>query len=213
MNGQFSTSRTPKQGTCQLIERAKKGDSTAFGTIYLQHKNEVFRLCLRLTNSTADSEDLTQDVFLQVFRKLESFRGDAAFSTWLHRIAVNTTMMFLRSHRRQAAVILNSDRLGETLENEQQYHFPGCSAFTCLALKRAIAELSQGRRNVIILHDVFGMNHAEVADHLGIAAITCKSRLHHARVAVRSTLGMPGTSVHNSKPPESPARVDSYAAA
>jgi len=210
MDGHHITIQTPKRGTYQLIERARNGDTAAFGAIYLHHKNDVFRLCLRLTNSAADSEDLTQDVFLQVFRKLESFRGDAAFSTWLHRITVNTTMMFLRSHRKHTSVPLNDDRPGETLESEIQHHSSGSSAFTCLALKRAIAELPQGRRNVLILHDVFGMNHAEVADHLGIAAITCKSQLHHARVALRGILGAVNASPCDSKPAELSVKKHSY---
>lgn len=210
MHGQHMTTRPPKWRTHQLIERARKGDTTAFGAIYLYHKSDVFRLCLRLTNNAADSEDLTQDVFLQVFRKLESFRGDAAFSTWLHRIAVNATMMFLRSHRKHAAVPLNDDRPGETVESEYQHHSSGSSAFTCLALKRAIAELPQGRRNVLILHDVYGMNHAEVADRLGIAAITCKSQLHHARVELRTILGATRASPHVSKLSELPGQADSY---
>lgn len=213
MHGQHITTRPLKRRTHQLIERAKQGDTTAFGTIYLHHKNDVFRLCLRLTNSASDSEDLTQDVFLQVFRKLDSFRGDAAFSTWLHRVAMNTTMMFLRSRRRHAAVLLTEDRFGEPLEKEYQYHSSGPSAFTCLALKRAIAELPQGRRNVLILHDVYGMNHAEVADHLGIAAITCKSQLHHARVALRSILGAARASPDVSKLSELPVQADSCPAA
>src|SRR6266436_5793987 len=79
-----------------LIKRAQKGDSDAFGALFHRHKSRIYSVCLRMTNNTAEAEDLTQDAFLQVFRKLATFRGDSALSTWLHRIAVNTVLMHFR---------------------------------------------------------------------------------------------------------------------
>ena len=180
----------PGWKTQELVEQAKQGDHVAFEAIYLQHKDSVFRLCMRFTNSVSDSEDLTQEVFLNVYRKIQGFRGDAAFSTWLHRVAVNTTMMFLRIRRKHSGVVpmipnSENDVAAEAVLRSSHH---GYTAYTLLALKRAVAALPQGRRRVLILHDIHGMTHTEVGGQLGIAPITSKSQLHYARVALRGVL-------------------------
>jgi RNA polymerase sigma-70 factor, ECF subfamily len=180
----------PGWKTQELVEQAKRGDHVAFEAIYRQHKERVFRLCMRFTNSVSDSEDLTQEVFLNVYRKLHGFRGDAAFSTWLYRVAINTTMMFLRVRRKDSSVVplistSESDVAGKAVLRSSRH---GYTAFTLLALKQAVAALPQGRRRVLILHDIHGMNHREVGGRLGIAPITSKSQLHYARVTLRGVL-------------------------
>jgi RNA polymerase sigma factor (sigma-70 family) len=180
----------PGWKTQELIEQAKRGDHVAFESIYRQHKERVFRLCMRFTNSVSDSEDLTQEVFLNVYRKLHGFRGEAAFSTWLYRVAINTTMMFLRVRRKDSSMVplistSESDVAGKTVLRSSRH---GYTAFTLLALKQAVAALPQGRRRVLILHDIHGMSHTEVGGRLGIAPITSKSQLHYARVALRGVL-------------------------
>jgi RNA polymerase sigma-70 factor (ECF subfamily) len=180
----------PGWKTQELVEQAKQGDQVAFETIYQQHKDRVFRLCMRFTNNVSDSEDLTQEVFLNVYRKLHGFRGEAAFSTWLHRVAINTSMMFLRIRRRDSSVVplISSSETDITAKAVLRSPRHGYTAFTLLALKKAVAALPQGRRRVLILHDIHGMNHAEVGCQLGIAPITSKSQLHYARVTLRGVL-------------------------
>jgi len=180
----------PGWKTQELVEQAKRGDHVAFEAIYRQHKERVFRLCMRFTKSVSDSEDLTQEVFLNVYRKLHGFRGDAAFSTWLYRVAMNTAMMFLRIRRKDSGVVplistSESDVAASAVLRSSRH---GYTAFTLLALKQAVATLPQGRRRVLILHDIHGMNHTEVGGQLGIAPITSKSQLHYARVTLRGVL-------------------------
>jgi RNA polymerase sigma-70 factor, ECF subfamily len=179
-----------RSATYELIQQAKQGDAAAFETIYRQHKDRVFRLCVRLTNNVTDSEDLTQEVFLHAFRHLHGFRGEARFSTWLHRVAVNTVMMFLRARRNRLHVSLsdfdwNSDTLPHPSPRPPSY---GYKAFTCLALTQAIAALPERRRLVMILHDIHGLTHGEVGSRLCIRSVTSKSQLHYAHVALRDIL-------------------------
>jgi RNA polymerase sigma-70 factor (ECF subfamily) len=174
----------------ELIEKAKLGDASAFEALYREHKDRVFRLCVRLTNSVSDSEDLTQEVFLHAYRHLHGFRGEARFSTWLHRVAINTVMMFLRSRRNRSNMFLsdfewNSERLLQPSPRPPSY---GYKAFTCIALTQAIATLPERRRLVMILHDIHGLTHAEVGSRLCITSVTSKSQLHYAHVALRDIL-------------------------
>lgn len=176
--------------THDLVERAKRGDATAFEAIYRQHKDRVFRLCLRLTNHVTESEDLTQEVFLHAYRHLHGFRGEARFSTWLHRVAINTVMMFLRARHNRLNVFVNdfewdSERLPQPCPRPPSY---GYKAFTCLALTQAIAALPERRRLVMILHDIHGLTHAEVGARLRMPPVTSKSQLHYAHVALRDIL-------------------------
>ena len=180
----------PQNTAHELIEKAKRGDPTAFESIYRQHKDRVFRLCVRLTNNVTDSEDLTQEVFLHAYRHLHGFRGEARFSTWLHRVAINTVMMFLRARHNRSNVSLNdfdwnSDPGAQPIARPPSY---GYKAFTCIALTQAIATLPERRRLVMILHDIHGLTHAEVGSRLRITSVTSKSQLHYAHVALRGIL-------------------------
>src|ERR1700757_2511609 len=142
----------------QAIERAKQGDGEAFEFLYNLHKRRVYSLCLRMTANTAEAEDLTQEAFLQLFRKIGTFRGESAFSTWLHRMAVNVVLMHLR--KKGLPVV----PLEETIETEEESpkKEPGApdallaGAVDRLELQRAVDALPPGYRTIFVLHDVEG---------------------------------------------------------
>jgi len=174
----------------EAIERAKQGDAEAFETLYHLHKRRVYSLCLRMTANTAAAEDLTQEAFLQLFRKIGTFRGESAFSTWLHRMAVNVVLMQLR--RKGLAVV----PLEETIETEEDSprKEPGAEdvrlagSIDRLRLEHAIAELPPGYRAVFLLHDVQGYEHNEIARMVGCSIGNSKSQLHKARMKLREFL-------------------------
>lgn len=173
-----------------LIQEAQRGDVSAFEEIYRLYKGRVYALCVRVTKSIPDSEDLTQEVFIQVKRKLHNFRGDSAFSTWLHKVAFNRARMFLRRQRVEEPSLDLScveDPSGGIMWRPPFY---GNEPVRRLALMRAIASLPTGGRTVVILHDVNGLTHREVGLRLGIATTTSKTRLHHAHVTLRSLLSV-----------------------
>src|SRR4051794_17237604 len=159
----------------------------AFEELYQRHNRRVYSLCLRMTGNVSEAEDLTQEVFIQLFRKIGSFRGDSAFSTWLHRLTVNQVLMHFR--RRSVRNERTSDDgempeqtvRGSANPNKMQ-------VIDRIALKNAIAELPNGYRNVFVLHDVEGFEHEEVARMMGISVGTSKSQLHKARLKLRSLL-------------------------
>ena len=171
----------------QLCRLAASGNLAAFETIYQRYHRRTYSLCLRMTGSQTEAEDLTQEAFIQLFRKIGSFRGDSAFSTWLHRLTVNQVLMHFR--RRSVKNEKTSDD-GEM--PEQTVH--GTSnpnkmpVVDRIALKNAIAELPNGYRNVFVLHDVEGFEHEEVARIMGISVGTSKSQLHKARLKLRGLL-------------------------
>jgi len=171
----------------ELCRLAAKGDLTAFEIIYQRYHRRTYSLTLRMTGSQTEAEDLTQEVFIQLFRKIGSFRGDSAFSTWLHRLTVNQVLMHFR--RRS----YKNEKTSEDGEMpEQMVHGTAnpnrMPVVDRIALKNAIAELPNGYRNVFLLHDVEGFEHEEVARHLGISVGTSKSQLHKARLKLRGLL-------------------------
>src|SRR5262245_9870362 len=177
----------PNATDLELCRLAEKGDISAFEIIYQRYNRRTYSLTLRMTGSQTEAEDLTQEVFIQLFRKIGSFRGDSAFSTWLHRLTVNQVLMHFR--RRS----YKNEKTSEDGEMpEQTVH--GTSnpnkmpVVDRIALKKAIAELPNGYRNVFLLHDVEGFEHEEVARHLGISVGTSKSQLHKARLKLRMLL-------------------------
>lgn len=151
-----------------LVQRAQKGDADAFATLFYAHKPRIYSVCLRMTNNTAEAEDLTQDAFLQVFRKLATFRGDSALSTWLYRIAVNTVLMHFRKKAlRQISLDepYNQDaRLIRREYGSQDDRLSG--SVDRIALTRAIRELPAGYRTIFLLHEVEGYEHQEIAQLL-----------------------------------------------
>ena len=172
-----------------VVERAKNGDITAFGELYTLYKTPVYNLCLRLTKGTADAEDLTQEVFLQVFRKVNSFRGEAAFGSWLYRVATNVAMMHLRKRRVEEIPIevleLRSRALLSASTPGSRDH---CDPVQRVALLRALRGLSRNRRTLILLYDLNGFTHNEVAQCLGVTATTSKARLYQAHRKLRESL-------------------------
>src|SRR5271166_2634844 len=174
-----------------LIERAQRGDEEAFATLYQMHKKRVYSVCLQMTKDVADAEDLTQEAFLQVFRSVNSFRGDSSFSTWLYRIAVNTVLMKLR--RRKAPPLLSLDE-PVSAESPSLKRDIGTAdlnlsgAIDRLALRRAIEELPEGCRQIFDLHEVQGFQHHEIARQLQCSIGNSKSQLHKAKMKMRYLL-------------------------
>lgn len=170
-----------------LCRMAADGSLAAFEMIYQRYHRRTYSLCLRMTASQTEAEDLTQEVFIQLFRKIGSFRGDSAFSTWLHRLTVNQVLMHFR--RRSVKNEKTSDDgempeqtvVGTANPNKMQ-------VVDRIALKKAIAELPKGYKNVFVLHDIEGFEHEEVARRLGISVGTSKSQLHKARLKLRGLL-------------------------
>jgi RNA polymerase sigma-70 factor, ECF subfamily len=174
-----------------LVQRAQQGDSDAFASLFYAHKPRIYSVCLRMTNNTAEAEDLTQDAFLQVFRKLATFRGDSALSTWLYRIAVNTVLMHFRKKAlRQISLDepLNQDaRLIRREYGSQDDRLSG--SVDRIALTRAIRELPAGYRTIFLLHEVEGYEHQEIAQLLDCSVGNSKSQLHKAKLRIRELLG------------------------
>ena len=179
-----------KIAEAEAIERAKLGDADAFRVLYDLHKRRVYSLCLRMTSNTAQAEDLTQEAFLQLFRKIGTFRGESAFSTWLHRMAVNVVLMQLR--KKNLPVV----SLEETLESDEDApkKEPGApdkklaGSVDRLHLQRALEELPPGYRTIFLLHDVEGYEHNEIAEMVGCSIGNSKSQLHKARMKLRTLL-------------------------
>ena len=174
----------------EAIERAKQGDAEAFALLYGLHKRRVYSLCLCMTGNSAKAEDLTQEAFLQLFRKIGTFRGESAFSTWLHRMAVNVVLMQLR--RKSLPVVpleetLESDE--ETPKKELGAQDPVLSgAIDRLRLQNAVDALPPGYRRIFVLHDVEGYEHNEIAAMVGCSIGNSKSQLHKARMKLRKSL-------------------------
>jgi RNA polymerase sigma-70 factor (ECF subfamily) len=176
-----------------LVRRAQEGDSDAFASLFHAHKARIYSVCLRMTNNTAEAEDLTQDAFLQVFRKLATFRGDSALSTWLYRIAVNTVLMHFRKKAlRQVSLDepYNQDaRLVKREYGSRDDRLTG--SVDRIALARAIKELPDGYRTIFLLHEVEGFEHQEIAQLLDCSVGNSKSQLHKAKFRIRELLGYP----------------------
>ncbi len=187
-----TTCRSSNRVGSDLIQRAQHGDADAFAAIFNTHKTRVYSLCLRMTNNTAEAEDLAQDAFLQVFRKLASFRGDSALSTWLYRITVNTVLMHFR--RKSPARISLDEPVNNATNSKpvkREYGTRDGRLETCVtrvALTRAISELSEGYRVIFLLHEVEGYQHREIAKILGCSVGTSKSQLHKAKLRIREFL-------------------------
>ena len=174
----------------EAIERAKQGDGEAFEALYNLHKRRVYSLCLRMTANTAEAEDLTQEAFLQLFRKIGTFRGESAFSTWLHRMAVNVVLMRLRKKGLNLVPIEDPiETEEETPKKELGEQDPALAgSIDRLNLDRAIQALPPGYRTIFVLHDVEGYEHNEIADMVGCSIGNSKSQLHKARMKLRELL-------------------------
>lgn len=166
-----------------VVARAQAGDQKAFRELYRQHAGRVYALCLRLTGSAGDADERTQDVFVRLWDKLKSFRGESAFSSWLHRLAVNVVLNERRTTgRRERRVMIAEDPAA--LERHRGSSTEGLS----IDLERAIGELPEGAREVFVLFDIEGYGHAEIAELVGIAEGTSKAQLFRARQLLREKL-------------------------
>ena len=164
----------------ELTQKAAAGDVAAFEQIYWQHHRRVFSVCVRMTKNVTEAEDVTQQVFLLLFRKIGSFRGDSAFSTWLHRMTVNTTLMHFRKNKTIKESTTEDGELPEKIYSDNKKHSE-THFVDSIALTRAVSELPDGYRKVFVLHDIQGYEHKEIAQMLGCAEGTSKSQLHKAR--------------------------------
>lgn len=174
----------------QLVARAKQGDGDAFAALFEMHKKRVYSLCMLMTGDVAEAEDLTQDAFIQVFRKLETFRGDSAFSTWLYRVAVNTVLMSLRKRKPRQVSLDEPIMVDHSLvPRDFGRNDPDLSgAVDRIALIRAIKELPEGYRRIFLLHEVEGYEHHEIARRLHCSVGNSKSQLHKAKLRIREIL-------------------------
>jgi RNA polymerase sigma-70 factor (ECF subfamily) len=171
----------------ELARAAAAGDSAAFEKLYEQHRRRVYSLCLRMLGNVSQAEDLTQEVFLQLFKKIGSFRGDSAFTTWLHRLTVNQVLMHLRRRGVKLEHTSEEGDFTDVVETPLQ-STRRISMVDRLALEKAISELPPGYRTVFVLHDVEGYEHEEISDLLGVTVGTSKSQLHKARMRLRQLL-------------------------
>jgi RNA polymerase sigma-70 factor, ECF subfamily len=176
----------------EAIRRAQRGDAQAFERLYRLHSRRVYSVILRMVGNTAEAEDLTQEAFLQLFRKIQTFRGDSAFSTWLHRLSVNVVLMKLRKKR------LPESSLDEQLDPNEDGEGPKkefgaldqtlAGSLDRVNLERAVEQLPPGYRAVFLLHDVQGFEHNEIASIMECSIGNSKSQLHKARTRLRQIL-------------------------
>ena len=177
-----------------ILARAQAGDHAAFAQLYALHKRRVYSLCLRMLGNVAEAEDLTQESFLQLHRKIATFRGDSAFSTWLHRLTINVVLMHLRRKG------LNLISLDEALDPSPD-HGPARSfgapdlrlagSIDRMTLEKAVESLPAGYRLIFVLHDIEGYEHNEIATLLDCSIGNSKSQLHKARMKLREALRAP----------------------
>ena len=176
----------------EAIRLAQSGDAAAFERLYQLHNRRVYSLCLRMVGNTAEAEDLTQEAFLQLFRKVATFRGESAFSTWLHRLAVNVVLMKLR---KKSGMETSLEQITEPDEDSggprRDFGSPDLrlsGSIDRVNLQRAVDQLPPGYKSVFVLHDVQGYEHNEIAHIMGCSIGNSKSQLHKARMRLRELL-------------------------
>jgi len=179
-----STMSEDKPAVLDSIRRAQAGDVDAFELLYREHSGRIYSLCLRLkAGDSTDATELMQDVFIKAWRRLATFRGDSAFSSWLHRLAVNTMLENARSNGRRTARVLTMDDTSR---------LAGAARSSGIDLRMdmedAIASLPKGARLAFVLHDVEGYQHQEIAEQLSVSIGTVKAQLHRARRLLRERL-------------------------
>jgi RNA polymerase sigma-70 factor (ECF subfamily) len=186
------TDTTGELPEADAIRLAQQGDAAAFERLYRLHSRRVYSLCLRMVGNTAEAEDLTQEAFLQLFRKIATFRGESAFSTWLHRLSVNVVLMKLR---RKSATETSLEEMTEPDEEAGSRRRDFGAADLQLSgsidrvnLQRAVEQLPPGYKAVFVLHDVQGFEHNEIADIMHCSIGNSKSQLHKARMRLRDLL-------------------------
>ncbi len=177
-----------------LVRQAATGDTSAFEALYRSNSGRIYALCLRMTANPAIAEEMAQDAFMRAWQKLPTFRGDAAFSTWLHRLTVNVVLSHRRTAARRRERMNTADEL--TTVDEPTQVRPGRS----MDLEQAIAALPEGARKIFVLYNIEGYRHQEIASIAGVAVGTSKAQLHRARRLLRKHLQtLPETAQHSTK--------------
>lgn len=190
-----STPRQPERtelNDADVVRLAQEGDAVAFERVYRLHSRRIYSLCLRMVADPAEAEDLTQDVFLHLFRKIGTFRGESAFSTWLHRMTVNIVLMRLRRKRMEKISLDSITNPGDESDTQPtEFGRPDLrlnGVIDRITLQAAMKELASGYRAIFILHDVQGFKHSEIAQIFGCSVGNSKSQLHKARALLRELL-------------------------
>lgn len=168
-----------------LIRQAQRNNARAFEALYRLHINKVYGICLRMTGNVSEAEDCAQEAFIQAWNQLQKFRGDSAFSTWLHRIAVNSVLGRMRRSKRE------QDRIMAVGEMDRPTFETGDTG-EMRDLSEAVDRLPEGARNVFVLHAVYGYSHDETGEMLGIATGTSKAQLHRAKLLLAQQLKQQG---------------------
>ena len=162
-------------------------DRRAFHELYQKYHQRVYSICLRMTQSVSDSEDLTQEVFIQLFRTIGSFRGESAFTTWLHRLTVNHVLMHFRKRKLRPELTIEDRELSAHLTESNQDP-KRLRVVDRILLSEVIAKLPEGYRQAIVLHDIEGLGHKEIAERRGRSIGTSKSQLHKGRALLRELI-------------------------
>lgn len=184
---------TDRVSEAEAIEGAKQGRGECFEILYALHKRRVYSLCLRMVGNIEAAEDFTQEVLLQLYRKITSFRGESAFSTWLHHVGVNIILMHFRKKALFEVSLEATLDFGEGDERKREFGFVDKTLADCidrLNLERVVKSLASGQRIIFVLHDVEVHEHNEIAEMLGCTIGTSKSQLHQARVKLRDLLNV-----------------------
>src|SRR5205085_798906 len=172
----------------ELAREVAGGDMRAFEELYNRYHRRVYSLCLRMTNNVAEAEDLTQEIFIHIYHKIGSFRGESTIMTWLHRVTVNRVLMHFRRNKVRRESLTDDDALPEPKLKASETLNSQILEADRVALNKAIAQLPPGYRAVFILHDIEGYEHTEIARIRGISVGTSKSQLHKARMRLRQLL-------------------------
>ena len=171
-----------------LARAAATGQGEALGDLYQRHSGRVYSLCLRMTHDIADAEDLTQEVFIQLHRKIGSYRGESHFSTWLHRLTVNQVLMFWRRAKRRKVHVMDPFETAEHGVSSNSKGSSGSHIADGIALHSAVDQLPPGSRAIFLLFSVEGYKHEEIASMVGCSVGTSKSQLHKARKKLKNLL-------------------------
>ena len=178
-----TTETQPGMDESDLIRKAQNGNQEAFEWLYQRHVKRIYALCLRMVSDPQRAEELTQDVFVRLWKSLGSFRHESAFTTWMHRLAVNVVVSDMRSTKRRDSRVIHTDTL-EDFEREVKEAMPE----TRMDLEKAIAGLPEGAKEMLVLHDIEGYRYREIAEMLGVAEGTVKSQISRARRLLREVL-------------------------
>jgi len=163
-------------------QQLTEGEQKTFHELYQEYYERVYSICFRMTHNVSESEDLTQDVFIRLFRTLESFRGESSFMTWLHRLTVNQVLMYFRKRKVRSELTSDNEMSLADLAVERM------RIVDCILLSEVIAKLPEGYRQAIILHDIEGLEHREIAERRGRSIGTSKSQLHKGRALLRELI-------------------------